>query len=129
MMTFEGIAEMANGERVPFRGGPREWAQWEAYALAQGLPPRENARGDNAGMTLSFFLAWASLTRGQPERPSFDDWMGELGGVAEFALESLPPTRPGASDTRSRSSQPQPESLPESYGSLTDGISRPSLRS
>lgn len=120
---------MTDGERVAFAGGPREFAAWERYALSHGLPTSENAAGASAGLTMTWYLAYASATRGAEHRPGFDDWLDGLVDLADFELELSPPTRPEVSAELSASSPPRPESDPTTYGPLIPETSQPSPRS
>lgn len=130
MIRISGTATMSDGRVIPFSGGPREWMQWERYAVANGLPaPNLGGGGVSAPLTFIFFLTYACCTRGQPERPSLDDWCDGLADVDDFAVEEPPPTPAAASAAPSASSPPEPESRPNSSGKLTPPTWQPSSRS
>lgn len=129
MIRVAGVVTLTDGVSVRFAGGPREFAAWERYALAHGLPTSQNAAGIGAGLTMMWYLAYACSTRGAEHRPGFDDWLGELVDISEFELEMPDPTPPAASAGSSGSSPSQPESDPPTYGPLIPETSRPSSTS
>jgi hypothetical protein len=126
VIRLSGIATLSDGTSVRFAGGPREFAAWERYALLHGLPPGQNAAGDAAGLTMTWYLAYACVTKGEAERPAFDAWLDTLVGIADMEIELPPPTQAAASDTPSDGSPLLPESLPLSSGTPTRATSQPS---
>lgn len=126
MIRVSGTITLSDGTRVPFAGGPREFAAWERFALSHNLPPTQNAAGSSAGLTMMWFLAYSCVTRGESTRPGFDAWLDTLADLSDFDLELPPPTRSEASGEPSDSSQSQPESDPPTYGLPTHETSRPS---
>lgn len=129
MIRVSGTVTLVGGERVPFAGGPREFAAWERFALSHNLPPTQNASGGAAGLTMMWFLAYACVSRGAAERVGFDAWLDTLVDLSDFELSLPPPTRSEASDEPLDSSPPRPESDPETSGMPTHETSQPSWQS
>ena len=129
MIEIRGKALVA-GKLIEFRGGAREYSLWERYAATHGLPTRNINTGTVAvPFTEAAFLAYQCVTRGQAERPGFDDWLGELEDLETFDASAAPPIDAGVSDTPLPLSPAEPESLPVNSGSPMPGTSQPSLSS
>jgi hypothetical protein len=129
VIRSHGVAIMKDGRRLEFSAGPYELSRWERYALINGLPPHPTDTGGWAGLTMSYFLAFECDTAGQTERPPFDTWLQELGGIESFVAEEIPPIPPAASAEQSPSWPLEPESPPINSGPKSRGTSQPSLPS
>ena len=128
MIGASGVLVLADGSRVPFETGPREVVLWERYANANGLPvtPTEATLTSYAANTWVLYHAYLGSTRGQADRPAFEEWLEGVADVAEFDSRSVPPTPPVASAGLSVPSLPEPASLPNNFGTPTPATSRPS---
>ena len=127
MIEIAGKA-VVGGEVVAFKGGAREYSLWERYAATHGLPTRNVQSGAIAvPFTEAAFLAYQCITRGQAERPGFDEWLERLEDLETFDAADAPPTPAAVSDEQSPSWPLEPESPPLNSGTPNRGTSQPSL--
>jgi hypothetical protein len=128
MIRASGTVVLDDGSRHEFASGLRDFSAWERYALANGLPPLQNAVGNSALITLSAFLAYSVITRGQAERPGFDAWMDTVVDLVGLEYDTGDPTQAAVSATSSPALPPERESPNGIFGTPSPEISLPSQR-
>lgn len=118
MIRVTGTVVYQSGEQAAFRGGPVEWMAWEQYALTRGLPTAAQDPTRAAGLTMSWYLAYRSATKGLPPatRPGFEKWLETVDEINGLEISDAPPTPPARSVELSASSPSQPASVPASSG-------------
>jgi len=126
MIRASGTVVLDDGSRHEFASGLRDFSAWERYALANGLPPLQNAVGNSALITLSAFLAYSVITRGLDERPAFDQWMDTVADLVGVEYDTGDPTQAAVSATSSPALPLVPESRNGSFGTPIPEISEPS---
>jgi hypothetical protein len=127
MIGASGVIVYADGSSKAFETGPRDVIAWERYATLNGIPvtPTEDRITHFSANTWQFYHAYLGATRGQRERPAFDDWLEGVVDLTDFAYGEIPPTPKVASDGLSALSPREPESPPNHSGTLTPATSRP----
>jgi hypothetical protein len=90
LVGFRGTITYKNGrEPESFEGGPALLADWELYAIRNGVPHK----GDEApAVLMSLFVAYQAIGG----REGFETWRAEVYGVTLETVE-LPPTPPADS--------------------------------
>jgi hypothetical protein len=117
VIRLVGVVTFADGTVEPVEATQADFAAFELWAIRHGLP----SSGPNLPpITLSRYLAYASLQRGEHESRQdwepFDVWDGRVANVDLESPDEAPsvdPTRTGQSAGSSQRSRSQPESPPE----------------
>jgi hypothetical protein len=91
LVGFRGTILYTDG-RAPqaFDAGPALLADWELYAIRNGLPPRGD---DSPAVLMSLFLAYQAIREPGAGREGFDTWRAGVYGV-ELETVDVPPTLP-----------------------------------
>lgn len=99
MIEVSGRVIYTDGREAEYTATQREFAAWERYALRHGMPTgTTDTPGDKAPLTMTRYLAYATIMRGDEEPVSFDVWDSMVAEVsAEEAPEALDPTPPARS--------------------------------
>lgn len=75
MIRIGGQVTYADGRTTHYEATQREFAAWERYALRSGLPTAGDPKaGTGAPLTMTRYLAWAAIQRGDEDPVSFDVW-------------------------------------------------------
>ena len=99
MIEVSGKVIYADGREVEYTATQREFAAWERYALRMGMPTgTSGGAGSTAPITMTRYLGYSAIMRGDEEPTSFETWDAMVAEVsAEGDPESLAPTPPARS--------------------------------
>ena len=88
-----------DGAEAEYRATQREFAAWERYALRMGMPTgTSGGAGSTAPITMTRYLAYSAMMRGDQEPISFEAWDAMVAEVsAEGDPNELDPTPPARS--------------------------------